>query len=303
VWRGVVLFVGALGLLLAVAAAAPAADRPNAVESPVRVVRVPWGVVGYRVVGQGRPLVLLNGLEESLDDWPPTLLDDLGRHERVYAIDYEGVGRSSLDRPVAQGATRVTIPRLADDAAAFIHALHLGRVDVMGWSLGSGVAQALAIRHPTLVRRLVLAATALGDGRARIATDARPVGYQCSVDYGGMFPYTVKGCAAAIAYDRAIHTYPDFAKEQVSILAYTYEHRDAGDWLSGAYADGHLAARIKVPVLIGTGADDVLRAASAQAARTMPDATLKVYPDAGHGFLFQYAADWSRRVLQFLETA
>jgi pimeloyl-ACP methyl ester carboxylesterase len=286
---------------LAVASVATGTQAPDAVEAPVQVVGVPWGVIGYRVVGQGRPLVLLNGIEESLDDWTPALLDDLGRGARVYAIDYEGVGRSSLDRRlVAHGATTVTIPRLADDVVAFIHALHLGRVDVMGWSLGSGVAQALAIRHPTLVRRLVLAATGLGDGHAKIANISRPQNYECSVDYGGMFPYTAKGCDAAIAYDRAIHTYPDFAKERVSTFAYTYEHADAGEWLRGVYKGGHLAATINVPVLIGTAARDLLRTASEQAARTIPHATLRVFPDAAHGFLFQDEAAWSRLVLRFL---
>jgi pimeloyl-ACP methyl ester carboxylesterase len=231
------------------------------------------------------------------------LLDDLGRGARVYAFDYEGVGRSSVDRRlVAHGAATLTIPRLADDAAAFIHALRLGRVDVMGWSLGSGVAQALAIRHPTLVRRLLLAATALGDGHAEIANIARPPAYTCSVDYGGLFPYTAKGCAAAVAYDRAIHAYPDFAEERVSTFAYTYEHSDAGDWLRGVYDDGHLAAGITVPVLIGTAAEDVLKPASEQAARTIPHATLEVYPDAAHGFLFQHGADWSHLVLHFLRS-
>lgn len=300
-WRRVVLWVGAFGLALAAASALPASNRPRAVTAPVRVVRVPWGVVGYRVVGGGRPLVLLNGLEESLDDWTPALLDDLGRGARVYVLDYEGVGRSSRGRPPAHRAATITIPRLADDAAVFIDALHLGRVDVMGWSLGSGVAQALAIRHPMLVRRLVLAATALGDGHARILTIARPDGYRCRVDYGGMFPYTANGCAAAISYDRAIHTYPDFANERVSALAYSYEHADAGNWLRGGYTEGHLAAKISVPVLIGTAAGDVLRTASAQAARTIPHATLKVYPDAGHAFLFQHPTDWSRLVLHFLK--
>jgi pimeloyl-ACP methyl ester carboxylesterase len=292
-----------VGLALGAVLAASGSRAPNAVKAPIQVVRVPWGVVGYRVIGQGRPLVLLNGLEESLDNWAPALLDDLGRDARVYAIDYEGVGRSSVDPLVARGATRITIPRLADDAAAFIGALHLGRVDVMGWSLGSGVAQALAIRHPTLVRRLVLAATALGDGHAKIANIQRPGTYECSVDDGGLFPYTAKGCAAAIAYDRATDAYPDFAKEQASTFAYTYEHRDAGDWLRGDYKEGHLAARIDVPVLVGTGAQDALRPSSVQAARTIPHATLKVYPDAAHGFLFQDETSWSRLVLHFLRSA
>ena len=102
----VVAGVGVAGLVSGVAfalALASGSQAPDVVKAPVRVVRVPWGVIGYRVVGRGWPLVLLNGMEESLDDWSPALLDDLGRGARVCTIDYEGVGRSSLNPRLARG--------------------------------------------------------------------------------------------------------------------------------------------------------------------------------------------------------
>src|SRR5207302_5620964 len=89
----------------------------------------------------------------SIDDWPPSLIDRLAVSHRVLAMDYEGIGRTTL-RP-----GNIGIDRLAEDTADFIRALGLRRTDVMGWSMGGMVAQALAIRHPKLIRRLVLCAS------------------------------------------------------------------------------------------------------------------------------------------------
>jgi pimeloyl-ACP methyl ester carboxylesterase len=94
---------------------------------------------------------------DSIDDWAPSFIDALAGHGRVIAMDYEGIGRTIL-RPGT-----ITIPRLADDTATFIVSLHLKQP---GSSMGGQVDQALAVKYPRLVKRLILAATAPGDGKA-----------------------------------------------------------------------------------------------------------------------------------------
>jgi dienelactone hydrolase len=116
-----------------------------------------------------------------------------------------------------------------------------------------------------------------------------------------MFPYTAKGCAASIAYDRAIHTYSDFAKEDLDVIS-SAEDNAATFWIDGLVKEGHSAAKMKAPVLVGDGTKDWLTPASKQVAKTIPHATIKLYPDASHGFLFQYEPDWSRLVLHFLNS-
>jgi pimeloyl-ACP methyl ester carboxylesterase len=288
------VLTGALSFALLAQATSPAgADRVDARTAPIRTIDVAWGHIGYRSLGHGPPLLLLVGggsPAPSIDDWPPAFVDRLAQHHRVLLMDYEGVGHTTL-RP-----GMVTLPRLAQDTADFLAALHLHRVDVLGWSMGGFVAQLLAIRHPSIVRRLVLCATALGDGSARGASVSGSPSYPAQ----WLFPFNRQNRARANAFERAVHSYPNYyeGSEQASIA----EGFAIFLWLQGSVAEGHHAARIRQPVLIGDGRHDVILPMpdSRRLARTLRYARLEVYSDAGHGFLVQHEADWVRRVEQFL---
>src|SRR3954465_6008898 len=148
-------------LVLALAAAtAPAASAATAVNAPTKVVKIGRQKVGYRTFGSGRPLVMIMGLGGTMGAWDPTFLDALaaGGH-RIVLLDNEGVGRT------ARLPGNLTIRRMGDTAAGLIARLKLKRPDVAGWSMGGMIAQSLAVRHPKSVRRLVLLATAPGDGK------------------------------------------------------------------------------------------------------------------------------------------
>src|SRR5207244_1883618 len=108
----------------------------------------------YRDLGEGGvPLVLLMHFRGNLDNWDPALVDALAAGRRVIAFDNTGVGGSS-------GRTPGTVAEMARDAIAFLDALDLAQVDVLGFSLGSFVAQDIALTRSALVRRLVLASSA-----------------------------------------------------------------------------------------------------------------------------------------------
>jgi pimeloyl-ACP methyl ester carboxylesterase len=270
------------------------ADAPNALKARIRTVDVSWGKIGYRAVGHGPPLLLLIGggpPGPSIDDWPPSLIDRLARTHRVFAMDYEGIGRTTLRSSKSLG-----IDRLADDAASFIRAMGLGRTDVMGWSMGGMVAQALAIRHPLLVRRLVLCASALGDGSATPASVSGQEAYPAQ----WLFPFGPKNRSRATAFERSVHTYRHYYEGSTNVA--NLEGVAIYLWLQGDVADGHLASQITVPTLVGDGTKDVLAPPpdSAHLARALPNARLKLYSDAGHGFLIQHQVDWVRRVNRFL---
>src|SRR3954447_16282625 len=150
----------ALLVVLAVAVAAPPATTATAVTAPTKVVKIGKQKVGYRSFGHGRPLVMVMGLGGTMGSWDPTFLDGLaaGGH-RIVLLDNEGVGRTTRLRG------RLTIRRMGDTVAGLIARLKLKRPDVAGWSMGGMIAQSLVVRHPKLVRRLVLMATAPGDGK------------------------------------------------------------------------------------------------------------------------------------------
>jgi pimeloyl-ACP methyl ester carboxylesterase len=123
--------------------------------APNRVISAANGIdYAYRQVGDGTPaLVLLQHFRGNLDNWDPELIDALARERRVVTFDNAGVGAST-------GTTPNTIAQMARDAITFIDALELGAVDLLGFSIGSFVAQEIALIRPAAVRRVVLASSA-----------------------------------------------------------------------------------------------------------------------------------------------
>jgi pimeloyl-ACP methyl ester carboxylesterase len=139
------------------------ASRPTsaqaAVSAPVRIAHTRLGTVGYRIVGTGPPLILIMGYTATMDSWDPRFVGALAEHYRVVIFDNAGVGRTqTLPAPL-------TIDAMANQTSALIGALGLDRPDVLGWSMGGTIAQALAVLHPAQVHRLVLCATFPGTGR------------------------------------------------------------------------------------------------------------------------------------------
>jgi pimeloyl-ACP methyl ester carboxylesterase len=235
----------------------PTAATASVVSAPVRVAHTRLGAVGYRVVGSGPPLIWIMGYGWTMEDWDPRLVHALAQHNRVAMFDNSGVGRTQ------QLPAPLTIDAMADQTSALIDTLGLGRPNVLGWSMGGMIAQALAVLHPAQVRRLVLCATYPGTGAAVVpSATARQAGSD------------MKG-AQSIA---------------------------AADWWAGTDAAGREIARISMPTLIADGvADQLVPAANDHIlARLIPGARLVLYPDAGHGFLFQEGTPFASRVESFL---
>jgi pimeloyl-ACP methyl ester carboxylesterase len=172
--------------------------------------------------------------------------------------------------------------------------MHLTRPDVLGWSMGGFVVQALAVRHPALVRRMILCATSAGDGRS-----LPPSGLKASPPFANFFPSDQD--AARRAFIREIHRYHDFylAPARVSRLQFDASRR----WGQGAEPSGHLLATVRAPTLIADGSDDPFDpVANSRALKAkIRNARLHIYPDAAHGFWFQDASDWVRRIDRFLQ--
>jgi pimeloyl-ACP methyl ester carboxylesterase len=125
---------------------------------PNKVVRAANGIdYAYRDTGPNAsddvPLVLFQHFRGNLDGWDPALIDALAAARRVITFDNAGVGGST-------GTTPHTVEQMARDAIAFIAAMDVGRVDPLGFSIGSFVAQQIALTRPAIVRRLVLASSA-----------------------------------------------------------------------------------------------------------------------------------------------
>ena len=136
-------------------------------ELPNKLISAPTGIAyAYRDCGEGAvPLVLLQHFRGNLDNWDPALIDALASNRRVITFDNAGVGGST-------GTTPDTVEHMARDTIEFATALELGQVDVLGFSIGSFVAQQIALTRPALVRRLILASSAHRERRG--CTAGRP---------------------------------------------------------------------------------------------------------------------------------
>ncbi len=148
------LSLGLAMTALLVTTPAARAQQPAARLKPVRTGYVPANGVSYyyEIYGRGAPLLLLHGGLGSIEMFGP-ILPTLAKGRQVIAVDLQGHGRTALgDRPIS-------LPAMGDDMAAVVKQLGQDTVDVLGYSMGGGVALRLAIQHPEVVRRLVLVST------------------------------------------------------------------------------------------------------------------------------------------------
>ncbi len=279
----------------ALAGCGSSGSGPDVLAAPVQVVRTADGTVAYRELGSGPALLLIMGAGASMDGWPPSMVDALAAHHEVVVFDNAGVGRTSaVSAPASLSVTAMT-----SQASALISALGLRRPAVLGWSMGGMIAQALAVSHPAQVSRLILAATAVGTGKAvPLPPFATVPGVNSEQLVAALFP---KDQAAAVtAYLSTIQQYPGFYGE--SAATFHAQYLAAERWLAGQDAAGHLAGDIRVPTLVAEGTLDqfIVAANARQLAGSVPGAKLLLFPDAGHAFLFQDRATFTRDVEEFM---
>jgi pimeloyl-ACP methyl ester carboxylesterase len=258
------------------------------VTAPTRFVEANGIRYAYRRFGSesGTPLVFLQHFRGGLDNWDPLVTDGLAQGRPVILFNNAGVASSS-------GETPNTIDAMGDHVAAFVNALGLPQVDVLGFSIGGYVAQSFVLRHPHLVRRLVLAGTGPRNGEPRknprvseVAGNPVPV---CEDFLFLFFSPSEAGQAAGRAFWERRHQRKD-ADPPSSIQTMKAQQTAIMEWAEPRgerYAD---LKRIKQPTLVVNGNDDIMVPTinSFMLSQHIPNAQLILYPDSGHGALFQY---------------
>ena len=256
----------------------------------------------YRDTGMGTvPLVLLQHFRGNLDNWDPALIDELASARRVVTFDNAGVGGSS-------GTTPDTIGQMARDAIAFLAAMEVDQADLLGFSIGSFVAQEIALTRPALVRRLVLASSAPQGAAGMHGWAADVIGAAGAPEpspegYLGIF---FTGSAAsrqagqeALQRMRARTLDRDSATSWQTRLA---QYDAVCDWGIPNHALLQRLSALGMPVLVANGDSDpmILPRYSYLLAGLLPQAGVKIYPDSAHGFLFQHHAEFAADVDEFL---
>ena len=272
-------------------------------DAEARRVTADTGVeYAYRDLGEGGvPLVLLVHFRGSLDNWDPALVDALAAQRRVIAFDNVGVAATS-------GRTPDTIAAMARGAIDFVGAMNLERVDLLGFSIGSFIAQEVALIRPELLRRVVLASAAPQGApgmhgwapeviSAIGGREPNPQGY---LDV--FFARTDTSRSAGRQVMSRIFGRTTNRDEPTTWQTRQAQYDAVCAWGIPNHALLERVAGIGHPVFVANGDRDpmILPRYSHLLAGLLPDARITIYPDSAHGFLFQHHEQFAADIAEFL---
>jgi pimeloyl-ACP methyl ester carboxylesterase len=269
--------------------------------TPTHTINAGGVEFAYRQLGPGTevPVVFLTHLAAVLDNWDPRALDGIAAKHRVVTFDNRGVGASS-------GATPTSIEEMARDAVTFIGALGLDQVDLFGFSMGGMIAQVIAQQQPQLVRKMILAGTgpAGGEGidkmtRITYLDTARGLLTRQDPKQFLFFTRTPNGRRAGKEFLARLEERTNDRDIAISVRSFRAQLKAIHRWGQQKPAD---LASIHQPVLVMNGDNDkmVPTKNTVDLHRRLPNSQLVIYPDAGHGGVFQLHEDFVKRALEFL---
>ncbi|MBY0089445.1 alpha/beta hydrolase [Priestia aryabhattai] len=258
----------------------------------------------YRKFGtqDGTPVVFLVHFRGTMENWDPNMLEPIANTRPVILFDNKGVGETD-------GQTPTTIAEMAQDAGTFIKALGLTQVDILGFSIGGMVAQELALQEGNLVRRIIMAGTSPESG-----INPNPEIFERMNRHGGteedgindfmffFYEQTETSISAGMASlqrifnQKKVNSSEQVKEAQLQAIAKWAKQKSNHDyeWLQN----------IKHPVLVTNGVNDVMVPTknSYILAEKLPKAQLIIYPDSGHGHLFQFPELFAENVNSFLDS-
>jgi pimeloyl-ACP methyl ester carboxylesterase len=271
-------------------------------KAPARTITADGVTYAYRELGPkgGIPVIFFVHLAATLDNWDPRIIDPIANEHHVIAFDNRGVGAST-------GQVPDSIEAMADDAYAFIRAFGFEKVDIFSFSLGGFVAQALVSKHPDLVRRLILTGTGPSGGK--------DIDKVAGITYWDMvraavtrsdpkeflfFNRNAAGKTAARAFVNRLQERTAARDAPISVKAFQTQLKAIRRWGRSAPAD---LSKITQPTLIANGDNDrmVPSVLSEEMHRRIPGSELVVYPDSGHGGIFQFHHKFAPVAVEFLD--
>jgi pimeloyl-ACP methyl ester carboxylesterase len=272
---------------------------------PSQKVKVGDIEIAYKQFGKndsGKPIVLISGTSMTMDMWPPALLRELSANHRVIIFDNRGAGEST------NGTKAFSIKQFANDTAGLLETLKIDRADILGFSLGSLVAQELALMRPDKIASLVLYGSSCGGKDSILPIPEVMQAFDALYNRSTSVP-TQEAIDKVIAlffptnWFRAnpnYHTYIPLPNESVSLEISQKQLESYFDW------DGtcNTISRIIEPTLVIVGTEDVYTPAtnSIMIVNKIPASWLVQVRDAGHGLMYQHPDQFNRIVLTFLQT-
>ena len=255
----------------------------------------------YRSYGKDGdiPVIYFNHLTANLDNCDPRIMDAIATHRQIISFDYRGVGATT-------GKQGTSLPDMAKDGIAFIHALGYNQVDILAFSMGGFITQEILLAEPQLVRKAVLAGTGPRGGQG--ISDV--VGLTYKDVFKGLitfrdpkfylfFTQNKVGKAAARDFLKRLKERTENRDKKVKLSVLKAQLKAIEIWGHDQPAD---LSVFKLPVFIANGDADrmVPTVNSYDMAKRFPNAQIKIYPNSGHGGIFQYHKEFIPQAIEFL---
>ena len=259
----------------------------------------------YRRFGDaaGVPLVFNQHFTGTMDHWDPAVIDGFARDREVILFNNAGVSSSSGEVPT-------TFEKMGANAVAFIKALRLTKVDVLGFSIGGFVAQEIALQAPDLVRRLVLVGTGprSGEGMATLTSEAQEI-FGATYDEPDHlwlhvhFTQSEQSQTAGREFLKRFRLRSENRDPEVNEKVAPAQIEAIGEWGALRERSYDYLKAIQQPTLVVNGSTDVIvyTVNSCILQQNLPDAQLILYPDSSHGSQYQYPQIFVRHVSMFLD--
>ncbi|MGY4773468.1 alpha/beta fold hydrolase [Kribbella sp. CWNU-51] len=270
-------------------------------QAPARTITAGGVTYAYRELGPkgGIPVVFFVHLAATLDNWDPRIVDPIAAGRHVITFDNRGVGAST-------GSVPGSVEEMADDAYTFIKALGFDKIDIFSFSLGGMIAQDLVVKHPELVRKLVLTGTGPRGGK--------DIDKVVGVTYWDILRATLTrqdpkeflffnrnatGKPAARAFVQRLQERTVDRDADIKVRAFQTQLKAIQKFGRSAPAD---LSKLTQPTLIANGDNDrmVPSVLSEDMHRRIKGSELVIYPDSGHGGIFQFHQKFAPIAVEFL---
>lgn len=268
-----------------------------------RYLTVGKNQIAYRMLGKqsaGLPLVILTHLAATLDEWDPKLLDLLAEDQQVVVLDLPGVGAS-------QGKVGATISQMASQALAIIQAIGFSKINLLGLSMGGMIAQELVKLKPSLVNRLVLVGTAPRGGKEVELVTRKTFLHMAKGLINRVDPkryifynHDQKGGQAALEVLKRMKARPAVAKDKPIKISSFLSQLKAIKRFGVAPAEDLNFITQKTLIVNGDNDLEVLTANSYELQAKIKNSRLLIYPNVGHGSIFQFADEFAKELGDFL---
>jgi len=286
-------------------AAALSAATSLLAHAPTRYIVVHGARLAYRRFGPatGTPLVLFQHFVGTMDSWDPAVTDGLARNREVIVFDNAGVAASGGEVPN-------TVQGMAAYGAGLIEALELPQADLLGFSLGSLVAQQLALDRPDLVRKVILVGSGPrgGEGMASLTPEfqamlAKPRARPDDLLLDVFFTPSADSQTAGRAFVQRLHWRKEDRDGVISEQVAPAQVAAFAEWGAPSARGKEDLRRLTQPVMVVSGSDDLVHyTVNAYALqRGLPRAQLIIYPDSAHGAIYQYPETFVRHAALFLD--